>query len=350
MKIIRSMKTFVEFIDEAIEVSDQHPVLIDRFLDRAIEVDVDALSDGETTYIAGVLEHIEEAGIHSGDSASCLPPQSLPRNIVDRIRTYTRILARKLKVCGLMNAQFAVLGDEIYLIEVNPRASRTAPFVSKAVGTPIIKIAVELMLGRKLADMGFTGDFDRDLHTFNVKAPVFPFNKFPNVDPVLGPEMKSTGEVMGRSRSFAIAYHKALEGAGTRLPHKGSVFLSVRDDDKAEALSMAEKFANLGFKIVATRGTAKFLNENGLKAESVHKLSEGSPNCVEAIKKGEYHLLINTVSDDITVNDGFEIRRAALERKVPYATVLSSAWAMLLAIEKIKEERIEIMPLTSENR
>ena len=350
MKIIRSMKTFVEFIDEAIEVSDQHPVLIDRFLDRAIEVDVDALSDGETTYIAGVLEHIEEAGIHSGDSASCLPPQSLPRNIVDRIRTYTRILARKLKVCGLMNAQFAVLGDEIYLIEVNPRASRTAPFVSKAVGTPIIKIAVELMLGRKLADMGFTGDFDRDLHTFNVKAPVFPFNKFPNVDPVLGPEMKSTGEVMGRSRSFAIAYHKALEGAGTRLPHKGSVFLSVRDDDKAEALSMAEQFANLGFKIVATRGTAKFLNENGLKAESVHKLSEGSPNCVEAIKKGEYHLLINTVSDDITVNDGFEIRRAALERKVPYATVLSSAWAMLLAIEKIKEERIEIMPLTSENR
>ena len=346
MKIIRNMNTFQEFIDEAIKVSDQHPVLIDRFLDRATEVDVDALSDGTTTLIGGVLEHIEEAGIHSGDSASCMPPRSLPRNVVDRIRTYTRILGRKLNVRGLMNAQFAVLGDEIYLIEVNPRASRTAPFVSKAVGIPVIKIAVQLILGKKLHDLGYFKDFDRDLKIYNVKAPVFPFHKFPNVDPVLGPEMKSTGEVMGRSRSFATAYHKALEGAGLRLPHKGKVFLSVRNEDKAEAVSIAEQFQHLGFKIAATQGTAKFLNENQIVAESVKKLSEGTPNCVEAIKRGEYCLIINTVSDDIAVKDGYQIRRAALERKIPYSTVLSSAWAMLLAIEKLKEERIEIMPLT----
>jgi carbamoyl-phosphate synthase large subunit len=351
MRIIRSMDTFLEYVDEAILVSEQHPVLIDRFLDRAIEVDVDALSDGETTLIAGIMEHIEEAGIHSGDSASCLPPHSLPRNITDRIRTYTRILARKLNVRGLMNAQFAVLGDEIYLIEVNPRASRSAPFVSKAVGTPIIKIAAAIMVGKTLKELGYTFDFDRDLHTYNVKAPVFPFHKFPGVDPVLGPEMKSTGEVMGRAKTFASAYHKALEAAGTRLPDGGRIFLSVRDDDKAEALSIAEQFTHLGFEIVATSGTSNFLNENGLKCRTVKKLSEGANNCVEAIQKGEFHLIINTVGDDNAVQDGASIRRAALERKIPYSTVLSSAWAMLLAIEKNKQGGpIEIMPLTSENR
>lgn len=345
MKIIRSDAALQEFIDEAMYASGSHPVLIDRFLDRAVEVDVDALSDGDTTLICGVLEHIEEAGIHSGDSASCLPPQSLPRNIVDRIRTYTRILGRKLKVKGLMNAQFAVLGDEIYLIEVNPRASRTAPFVSKAVGVPVIKIAVELMLGKKFAELGYTRDFDKGLEIYNVKAPVFPFHKFPNVDPVLGPEMKSTGEVMGRSKIFAVAYHKALEGAGITLPRSGKIFISVRNEDKAEALSMAEQFIYLGFTIAATTGTAKFFKENGIVAESVQKLSEGSPNCVEAIKRGDYCLLINTVSDDAAVKDGYEIRRAALERKIPYSTVLSAAWSMLLAIEKMRDYQIDVMSL-----
>ncbi len=346
MKIVRSEAALRAYIDDAMYASGSHPVLMDRFLDRAVEVDVDALSDGETVLIAGVLEHIEEAGIHSGDSASCLPPQSLPRNIVDRIRTYTRILGRKLNVIGLMNAQFAVLGDDIYLIEVNPRASRTAPFVSKAVGTPVIKIAVELMLGKKLEDLGYSADFDRNLQVYNVKAPVFPFHKFPNVDPVLGPEMKSTGEVMGRSKNFATAYQKALEGAGVRLPHKGKVFITVRDDDKAEAFSIAEQFLNLGFSIVGTPGTARFFKENGMTCESVLKVSEGSPNCVEAIKRGDYVLLINTVSDTATaMNDGYDIRRAALERKIPYSTVLSAAWAMLLAIEKMRDERIEVMTL-----
>ncbi len=346
MKIVRSEEALRNYIDDAMYASGSHPVLMDRFLDRAVEVDVDALSDGETVLIGGVLEHIEEAGIHSGDSASCLPPQSLPRNIVDRIRTYTRILGRKLNVVGLMNAQFAVLGDDIYLIEVNPRASRTAPFVSKAVGTPVIKIAVELMLGKKLVDLGYTSDFDRNLQVYNVKAPVFPFHKFPNVDPVLGPEMKSTGEVMGRSKTFAVAYQKALEGAGVRLPHKGKVFITVRDDDKAEALSIAEQFMNLGFSIVGTPGTARFFKDNGMVCESVLKVSEGSPNCVEAIKRGDYVLLINTVSDTATaMNDGYDIRRAALERKIPYSTVLSAAWSMLLAIEKMRDERIDVMTL-----
>jgi carbamoyl-phosphate synthase large subunit len=345
MKIIRSEPTLKGYIDDAILASGTHPVLIDRFLDRATEVDVDALSDGETTLVAGVLEHIEEAGIHSGDSASCLPPQTLPRNIVDRIRTYTRILGRKLNVKGLMNVQFAVLGDEIYLIEVNPRASRSAPFVSKAVGVPIIKIAVELMLGKKLSELGFTEDFDRHLKVYHVKAPVFPFHKFPNVDPVLGPEMKSTGEVMGRGADFATAYHKALEGAGITLPHRGNIFMSVRNEDKAEAISIAEGYLKLGFKIFATGGTAQFFTENGLAVTRVMKVSEGSPNCAEAIKNGEYHLVINTVSDDATIKDGYTIRRAALERKLPYSTVLSSAWAMLVAIENSKEGRIEVMPL-----
>lgn len=345
MKIVRSEAALRDYVDDAIYASGSHPVLMDRFLDRAVEVDVDGLSDGETTLIGGVLEHIEEAGIHSGDSASCLPPQSLPRNIVDRIRTYTRILGRKLKVKGLMNAQFAVLGDEIYLIEVNPRASRTAPFVSKAVGTPVIKIAVQLMLGKKLTELGYSKDFDRDLKVYNVKAPVFPFHKFPNVDPVLGPEMKSTGEVMGRATTFAMAYQKALEGAGIRLPHSGKIFVSVRDEDKAEALSIAEQYQNLGFSIVATRGTAKFFNENGIEVESVLKVSEGTPHCVDAMKRGDYVLLINTVSDDVAVKDGYEIRRAALERKIPYSTVLSAAWSMLVAIEKSQTSALDVMPL-----
>jgi carbamoyl-phosphate synthase large subunit len=244
-----------------------------------------------------------------------------------------------------MNAQFAVLGDEIYLIEVNPRASRTAPFVSKAIGIPIIKLAVEIMLGKKISDLGYTRDLDRDLKIYNVKAPVFPFHKFPNVDPVLGPEMKSTGEVMGRATTFAIAYQKALEGAGIRLPEKGKIFISVRDEDKAEALSIAEQFGNLGFSIVATHGTARFFNENGIPCESVRKFSEGTPNCVEAIKQGDYVLLINTVSDDVAMKDGYKIRRAALERKIPYSTVLSSAWSMLLSIEKVREVKLSVMPL-----
>ena len=349
MKIIRSEAALEEFVGAALVASGTHPVLMDRFIDRAVEVDVDAISDGEQTLIAGILEHIEEAGIHSGDSASCLPPQSLPRNIVDRIRTYTRILGRKLQVKGLMNVQFAVLGDEIYLIEVNPRASRTAPFVSKAIGIPIIKIAVEIMLGRTIAQLGLTHDLDRELEIYHVKAPVFPFHKFPNVDPVLGPEMKSTGEVMGRAKTFAIAYQKALEGAGIRLPSAGNVFISVRDEDKAEALSIAEQFRLLGFGLVATGGTARFFKENGIECEAVLKFSEGAPNCVEAIRKGDYVLVINTVSDDVAMKDGYKIRRAALERKIPYSTVLSSAWSMLLAIEKTRGTTPGVMPLLKGN-
>ncbi|MGZ3698840.1 MAG: carbamoyl-phosphate synthase large subunit, partial [Bdellovibrionota bacterium] len=260
MRIVHSQSELQQYIGEAIRFSDEHPVLIDRFLDKATEVDVDAICDGKETYIGGLMEHIEEAGIHSGDSACSLPVVTLSVAVQERIRTYTRELARRLKVVGLMNAQFAIQGDRIFLLEVNPRASRTVPFVSKAVGRPLAKLAVEVMLGKSLRSLGVRADFDLGLTTFNVKAPVFPFSKFPNVDVLLGPEMKSTGEVMGRGRTFAGAYAKAMRAANMSLPSGGKAFLSIRNEDKAEALKVAYGLKDLGFELWATRGTAAFLN------------------------------------------------------------------------------------------
>jgi carbamoyl-phosphate synthase large subunit len=345
MKIVHSEAMLKQWIDEAIHVSDDRPVLIDRFLDRATEVDVDAISDGRETFIGGLMEHIEEAGIHSGDSACSLPVATLPVAITERIRTYTRELAKRLKVVGLMNAQFAIQGDRIYLLEVNPRASRTVPFISKAVGKPLAKLAVQVMLGKSLHDLGIRGDLDLNLTTFNVKAPVFPFHKFPGVDVLLGPEMKSTGEVMGRGKTFAGAYAKALAAAGMSLPLKGNAFLSIRNEDKAEALAIARGLDEQGFKIWATGGTAEFLNSYGLGVSRINKVDEGSPHCVEAIRDGKFQLVINTTSDEIAIRDSFSIRRAALERKIPYSTVLSSARAMLQAIQTQKQGPLEILPL-----
>ena len=289
MKIVHSRSMLEQWIHEAILVSDQHPVLIDRFLDRATEVDVDAISDGNETFIGGLMEHIEEAGIHSGDSAYSLPTATLSVKICDKIRTFTRELAKRLRVVGLMNVQFAIQGDQIYLLEVNPRASRTVPFVSKAVGVPLAKLAVQVMLGKSLHDLGIREDLDAHLTTFNVKVPVFPFHKFPGVDVLLGPEMKSTGEVMGRGRSFAGAYAKALTAAGIKLPQQGDAFLSIRDQDKAEALSIAQGLKGLDFRLWATEGTAKFLNSYGLEVTRINKFSEGMPHCVDGIKKGSSH-------------------------------------------------------------
>ncbi|MEK7689979.1 MAG: carbamoyl-phosphate synthase large subunit, partial [Bdellovibrionota bacterium] len=296
MRIVHRESELREWIGAAIRVSDNHPVLIDRFLDRAIEVDVDAISDGKETWIGGLMEHIEEAGIHSGDSACSLPVATLPPSVTDRIRTYCRELARRLRVVGLMNAQFAVQGNRIYLLEVNPRASRTVPFVSKSIDVPLAKIAVQVMMGRSLHDLGINNDLDLELTTFNVKAPVFVFHKFPGVDVLLGPEMKSTGEVMGRGKTFASAYAKALCAAGMPLPKSGTVFFSVRNEDKAEALPIARGLAELGFKLEATEGTAAFLKSYDLPVLSIRKLQEGSPNCVEKIKDGLYTLIINTTS------------------------------------------------------
>ena len=345
MKVVHSEAMLRQWIVEAIQVSDDQPVLIDRFLDRATEVDIDAISDGRETFIGGLMEHIEEAGIHSGDSACSLPVFTLPENFCDRIRTYTRELAKRLKVIGLMNAQFAVQGDRIYLLEVNPRASRTVPFVSKAVGKPLAKIAVQVMLGKSLHDLGIREDFDVGLTTFNVKAPVFPFNKFPGVDVLLGPEMKSTGEVMGRGHNFPAAYAKAMIAAGTNIPTGGNVFLSIRNEDKAACLSIARSLRDLGFKIHATAGTAKFLKGHNLEIELVNKVQDGSPHSVDMIKAGKFQLIINTTSDEAAIRDSFEIRRAALERKIPNCTVIAAARALLLAIREERKGPLEILPL-----
>ncbi|MBC7691594.1 MAG: carbamoyl-phosphate synthase large subunit [Methylotenera sp.] len=345
MRIVHSETMLRQYVDEVVLASDKHPVLIDRFLDRATEVDVDAISDGRETFIGGLMEHIEEAGIHSGDSASCLPVVTLPVNICDRIRTYTRELAKRLKVIGLMNAQFAIQGDRIYLLEVNPRASRTIPFISKAVGKPLAKLAVQVMLGKSLHDLGIREDFDLGLTTYNVKAPVFPFSKFPGVDVLLGPEMKSTGEVMGRGRTFAGAYSKAMSAAGMALPKSGNVFLSVRNEDKAEILPIARGLRELGFTLCATEGTAKFLNSHYLDVQHVNKVTQGSPHTVDGIREGRFALVINTTSDETAIKDSFAIRRAALERKIPYSTVVSAARAMLQAIREEKKGPLEILPL-----
>ncbi|MEO5968453.1 MAG: carbamoyl-phosphate synthase large subunit [Bdellovibrionia bacterium] len=345
MRIVHNQAMLEQWIKDTATVSYDHPILIDRFLDRATEVDVDAISDGRETFIGGLMEHIEEAGIHSGDSACSLPTATLSVKICDRIRTYTRELAKRLRVIGLMNVQFAIQGDRIYLLEVNPRASRTVPFVSKAVGKPLAKLAVQVMLGKSLHDLGIHEDLDLNITTYNVKAPVFPFGKFPGVDVLLGPEMKSTGEVMGRGRSFAGAYAKALAAAGMQLPQKGEAFLSIRDEDKAEILLIARGLKELGFKLWATAGTEKFLNGYGLEVTRINKVSEGAPHCVDAIQKGQFSLIINTVSDQVAIRDSFTIRRAALERKIPYTTVVSAARMM---VEGIREERkgpLEILPL-----
>ncbi|OFZ19873.1 MAG: carbamoyl phosphate synthase large subunit [Bdellovibrionales bacterium GWB1_55_8] len=345
MRVVHNESMLRQWIDEALHVSEDHPVLIDRFLHRATEVDVDAISDGKETFIAGLMEHIEEAGIHSGDSACSLPVATLPVSVCDRIRTYTRELAKRLRVIGLMNVQFAIQGDRVFLLEVNPRASRTVPFVSKAVGKPVAKIAVQVMLGKSLHDLGIREDLDTGLTTFHVKAPVFPFSKFPGVDVLLGPEMKSTGEVMGRAHTFAAAYAKALAAAGMSLPGRGTVFLSIRNEDKAEALSIAKNLKELGFDLCATHGTAEFLNGYDLNVRPINKVRQGSPHCVDSIRSDAFCLIINTTSDDKAVSDSFSIRRAALERKIPYCTVLSAGRAMVEAIREERRGPLEIMPL-----
>ncbi len=346
MRVVRNTESLAQWIDEAIEISGKHPVLIDRFLDHAIEVDVDAISDGQCTWIGGVMEHIEEAGIHSGDSACSLPPASLAEPIVQKIRDYARELAKRLNVVGLMNAQFAIQGDQIYLLEVNPRASRTIPFVSKAVGRPLAKIAAQVMAGRTLASLGVHGDFDRELSRFHVKAPVFPFSKFPQADTVLGPEMKSTGEVMGRGKTFAEAYAKAWIATGMNLPSAGKAFLSIRDEDKIGFIKIAAAYVDLGFELWATQGTADYLKKNGLKATQINKVHQGSPHCVEAISSGQFQLVINTASDEQAIRDSFSIRRAALERKIPYCTVISAARALAEGLQAQRFGGFSVEPLT----
>jgi carbamoyl-phosphate synthase large subunit len=330
MMIVYDDAELDNYFREAAYVSPEHPILIDKFLESAIEVDVDALSDGEDTFVGGIMEHIEEAGIHSGDSACVIPAHTIGQDVEDEIRRQTKALAVELNVVGLMNIQFAVRDGEIYILEVNPRASRTVPFVSKATGVPLAKLATRVMLGEKLADLD-PWSMRKTGHV-SVKEAVFPFNRFPGVDVLLGPEMRSTGEVMGMDDNFGLAYLKAQHAAGQKLPTSGTVFISVNDTDKEAALEPARVFAELGFGITASRGTAAHLRKHGLECEEVLKVYEGRPHIVDAIKNRQIDLVINTVSGKKTIHDSKSLRQAALLYGIPYATTIAGARAMAHAV------------------
>jgi carbamoyl-phosphate synthase large subunit len=327
----------------AVSASPEHPVLIDKFLDDAIEIDVDALGDGEQVIIGGIMEHIERAGVHSGDSACSLPTKSIHPDIQEEIRRHTVAIATALNVRGLMNVQFAVQRDNVFVLEVNPRASRTVPFVSKAIGVPLAKIAARIMVGKKLKNLGLTKEIVPK-HV-SVKEAVFPFNKFPGVDTLLGPEMKSTGEVMGIDDYFGIAFAKAQLGSGMRLPRSGKVFISVRDDDKVTATFVARKLYRIGFQIVATRGTALCFEERQIPTEVVNKIQDGSPHIGGQIKSGEIAMVINTPEDSRSQADSYAIRRCALDYQVPYFTTMAGADAAADGIEFLLQRDFDVKAL-----
>jgi len=341
MEIVHEEQDLRRYMTEAVQVSNESPVLLDRFLNDAVEVDVDALSDGQEVIIGGIMEHIEEAGVHSGDSACSLPPYSLSPAIQDRMRQQVRAMALELGVVGLMNAQFAIQGDAIYVLEVNPRASRTVPYVSKATGRPLAKIAARCMVGRTLAAQGVSGEVIPTY--YSVKEAVFPFVKFPGVDPLLGPEMKSTGEVMGVGRTFGEAFAKAQLGAGDQLPRGGQAFISVRDADKARAVEIARDLDRLGFTLVATKGTALALRDHGLACQTVHKVGEGRPHVVDLIKNDQIALIVNTTEGKQAIADSFSIRREALMHKVSYTTTLAAARATCQALRELDNSSVNCL-------
>jgi carbamoyl-phosphate synthase large subunit len=353
MVIAYDLNTVQEYVAQAALMGPAKPVLIDQFLEEATEVDVDALADGDDVIIGGVMEHIEEAGVHSGDSSCVLPPVSLSPSVLARIRDYTKRLAKALQVVGLMNVQYAIQRDTVYVLEVNPRASRTVPFVSKATGVPLAKVAARLMAGRKLRDMnlpvtvtdGVAEVVVRDY--YSVKSPVFPFNKFRGVDTILGPEMRSTGEVMGVAKSYGQAFAKAQLAAGQRLPRKGSIFLSVSDHDKRHCGPLAKELHALGFRLIATRGTAAALEAAGVPAEPVYKVNEGRPNIVDLVKTGKVDMIINTPLGRESFYDEKSIRRAAIRYNIPCITTLSAANAAARGIRALVEQTLEVSPLQS---
>jgi carbamoyl-phosphate synthase large subunit len=342
MEIVDSTQQLDDYIQTAVQVSGDSPVLIDQYLRDAVEVDVDAIADGTDVVVAGVLQHIEEAGVHSGDSACSIPPYSLPAEIIAEIERQTEALARALMVKGLMNIQFAVKDGEVYLIEVNPRASRTVPFVAKAIGIPVAKIASLVMAGQKLADLP---KIDRDIDYIAVKEAVFPFNKFPGVDPVLSPEMKSTGEVMGIDMDFATSFAKAQLGAGTVLPSTGRLFVSVKDTDKPVVLPGVRLLTELGFTIVATGGTADYLEAEGIAVERVNKVAQGRPHIVDRILDGDIALIFNTTEGWQSLKDSSDIRRSALNLKIPYFTTAQASVAAARAIEALSKHSLDVRPL-----
>jgi carbamoyl-phosphate synthase large subunit len=344
MEIVHDPDSLANYMEFAVKASPGHPVLVDRFLADAIEVDVDAIADDERVVIGGVMEHIEQAGVHSGDSACSIPPYSLPKTVVDEIVESTRRLAVELGVRGLMNVQYAVKGSEVFVLEVNPRASRTIPFVSKAIGRPLAKLAALVMGGKSLAELDFTEEvWPRH---FSVKEAVFPFVKFPGVDTVLGPEMKSTGEVMGIDSDFGRAYAKAQIEAHNPIPDSGRVLVSVRKDDRSGLGDAMKELAASGFQVLATAGTGRLLEALGIEVEIVPKVGEGEPDVVQRIEAGDVDLVFNTVEQDpAAVRDSFSIRRAALNRGIPYFTTLSAVRAAAGAVRAQRAGSIGVRPL-----
>ena len=338
MEIVYDEEMLRTYAKEAIQVSPQHPMLIDRFLEEAIETEVDALSDGEDTFIAAIMEHIELAGVHSGDSACAIPPRTIKERHLKTIGKYTAAIAKELKVIGLMNIQYAICDDKVYILEANPRASRTVPLVSKVTSIPIARIATQLMLGKKIKDLPELKT--RKLPYVGVKEAVFPFNMFPEVDPVLGPEMRATGEVMGIADTFGLAFYKAQEAAGTKLPLEGNVLLTVADKDKPHLIPIAQRLKSLGFNIYTTEGTGRFLKEKGIENTRLKKLHEGRPNIADAIKNQEIHLIINTPVGRSGKYDDSYIRMAAIQYKIPYITSLTAAEASIEGIEAITKGKI----------
>ena len=355
MEIVHDESGLEKFVLTAMEASRREslksradekeaPILIDQFLPDAIEVDVDVVADGTDVVVGGVMEHIEEAGIHSGDSACCLPPHSLAAETVEAIKTQARALARELGVRGLMNVQFAVPRDGrgIFILEVNPRASRTVPFVSKVTGVPLAKVAARIAVGRTLKEMGIREVTPKHIA---VKEAVFPFAKFAGVDTLLGPEMRSTGEVMGIDTSFAAAFGKSQIGAGTRLPMRGTAFISVQNSDKANAVAVAKGLVDLGFEVLATRGTHDFLRAQGIAVDRINKVREGRPHCVDRILDGGIHLVINTTAGAEAIKDSFPIRRNALLKGIPYYTTMSAARAAVGAIAELRAGKMRVRSL-----
>jgi carbamoyl-phosphate synthase large subunit len=338
------MSALDRYMIQAVDASPEHPVLIDKFLEDAFEFDVDALADhAGAVVIGGIMEHIEEAGIHSGDSSCVVPPFICPERHLNTIRDYTRRIARALNVIGLMNIQFATKDDVVYVLEVNPRASRTVPYLSKAAGVSLAKVAAKVMAGRTLAELGLTKDLE--VAGVFVKSPVFPFVRFPGVDTILGPEMKSTGEVMGGSTTFGVAFAKAQLSVGQRLPENGTAFVSVNNDDKANLLPIARDLAELGFRLIATRGTAAYLRAYGLDVDVVFKVNEGRPNIADEIVNRKVDLVINTPLGRESFFDDRTVRRAAMMHEVPCITTLTGAAAAVSAIRAMREHGVGVRAL-----
>src|SRR5581483_10975457 len=344
MAIVYDSTALDRYMPDAVEASPEHPILVDKFLEDAFEFDVDAVADATgAVVIGGLMEHIEEAGIHSGDSSCVVPPFICPERHQQTIREHTRRIARALKVIGLMNVQYAIKDDVVYVLEVNPRASRTVPYLSKAAGVSLAKIAAKVMAGRTLAELGFTKDVQ--VAGVFVKSPVFPFVRFPGVDTILGPEMKSTGEVMGGSNNFGVAFAKAQLSVGQRLPEQGTAFVSVNNDDKPNLVPIARDLADLGFKLVATGGTAVYLRAYGLDVDVVYKVNEGRPNIADRIVNGEIDLVVNTPLGRESFFDDRTVRRAAMMHQVPCITTLTGAAAAVQAIRALRQEGLGVRAL-----